>query len=98
EANRTYIALKSCKFMCFVSVETAIIMKVQGFASGTIASLPMSLPKPNSASPIVRLQSLRAIGFGAAVIVGGSLVMTTIIGLTAVTASLVRGDTPEMVI
>ena len=42
--------------------------------------------------------SLRAIGLGAAVIAGGSLVMTSAIGLSAVTAMLLRGDSVEAVV
>jgi hypothetical protein len=50
-----------------------------------------------SAATIIDFRGLRAICFGAAVIVGGSLVMTTVVGLTAITASLLRGDTAVMV-
>ena len=45
----------------------------------------------------VEFRGLRAIVIGAAVIVGGSLVMTTLIGLTAITASLLRSDPAETV-
>jgi hypothetical protein len=50
-----------------------------------------------SAATMVDFRGLRAICFGSAVIVGGSLVMTTVIGLTAITASLLRGDSAETV-
>jgi hypothetical protein len=53
---------------------------------------------PEVAAKIVDFRGLRAVCIGAAVIVGGSLMMTTLVGLTAVTASLVRGDTAEMVV
>jgi hypothetical protein len=42
--------------------------------------------------------SVRAIFVGALVDVGGSLVVTTIVGVTAVTALLVRGEAPEAII
>jgi len=42
-----------------------------------------------------RFRSLRAVGLGAAVIVTGSLMMTTVIGVAAISGMLFRGDSPD---
>jgi hypothetical protein len=53
---------------------------------------------PEVAATLVDLRGLRAVCIGAAVIVGGSLVMTSMLGVIAITAGLVRGDTAEMIV
>jgi hypothetical protein len=42
--------------------------------------------------------TLRAIISGVAVIVGGSLAMTTLLGFAAITGMLLRGDAPEAIV
>ena len=42
-----------------------------------------------------RIQSLRAVGLGTTVIVAGSLMMTTLVGVAAISGMLARGDSPE---
>jgi hypothetical protein len=39
--------------------------------------------------------SLRAVGLGAIVIVAGSLMVTTLVGVAAISGMLVRGDSPD---
>ncbi len=44
------------------------------------------------------IDSLRAVGIGAAVVVGGSLVMTTLIGVAAIVGMFVRGDSGPTIV
>jgi hypothetical protein len=43
-------------------------------------------------------RTIRAVGFGTAVVLGGSLALTTLLGVAAITGMLVRGDTPQTVV
>ncbi|HEY2759258.1 MAG TPA: hypothetical protein VGI75_00905 [Pirellulales bacterium] len=45
-----------------------------------------------------RSRRFRAIASGTAVIVGGSLVMTTLLGIAAIFGMLLRGDSPEAIV
>jgi hypothetical protein len=56
------------------------------------------LDVPEVAAKLVDLRGLRAVGMGAIVIVGGSLVITTLVGVVAIAASLLRGDTAETIV
>lgn len=42
-------------------------------------------------------KNFRAIGWGAAVIVGGSLVMNTVVGIAAISGMLARGENPATI-
>ena len=64
----------------------------------SMSQISSPVPPRSDSAALSRRPSFRAVGWGVAAIVGGSLAVTTVIGVAAILGMLAAGDSPEDIV